>query len=77
MIGSIRRPPPHVSFSHLKFASVGADGGVLEENEGEYDQSFALTLEGDEATWSSRKSNLGNEEEVRGSWLEADDIEDF
>ncbi|KLO11926.1 Rad17-domain-containing protein [Schizopora paradoxa] len=76
--GSERRPPPHAAFSHLKVASSsGADGGVLEDNEVEYDQSFALAIDGNEVR-SHRKNQINlADEEARGSWLEADDIEDF
>lgn len=80
ILGSDHRPPPHSSFSYLKFiSSSGADGGVLEDNEVEYDQNYAHALDGNEVTWSSRKNQNGfvDEKEVRGSWLEADDIEDF
>lgn len=80
MAGSSRRPPPHASFSSLKFVtSSGADGGVLEDNEAAYDQSFVVPQDENEVNWSSRKNkgDLGNEEGVHGSWLEADDIEDF
>lgn len=79
-LGSDRRPPPHSSFSYLKFSSSSrVDGGVLEDNEAEDDQNYSLALDGNEATWSERKNGGGmvDDEEVHGSWLDGDDIEDF